>query len=159
LIIRYLKNGKMRKKINKIVLLSFLLVIVGCAEKSIEKCNLQTSSGITYVDGKIFTGSCHIFYNDTILKQTLTYKRGVITKQVNYYLLPSEQIEYIGHWKDGKIHGDFESYYENGSMSIKGQLTEGQYDGDWTYWDDDGTVNKEVTYDMGTVTDSIYHKE
>ncbi len=145
----------MRKNI---ILYSFLLLILGCAEKSIEECNLLTESGITYVDGKIFTGSCHIFYGDTILKQTLTYKRGVITKQVNYYLTEEEQIEYIGYWKDGKIHGDFESYYENGTMSIKGQLTEGQYDGEWDYWDEDGSLNKELTYDMGEVTDSIYYK-
>ena len=145
----------MRKNI---ILYSFLLLILGCAEKSIEECNLLTESGITYVDGKIFTGSCHIFYNDTILKQTLTYKRGVITKQVNYYLTEEEQIEYIGYWKDGKIHGDFESYYENGTMSIKGQLIEGQYDGEWDYWDEDGSLNKELTYDMGEVTDSIYYK-
>tara|TARA_Y100000996_G_C22318043_1_gene559084 strand:+ start:141 stop:581 length:441 start_codon:yes stop_codon:yes gene_type:complete len=145
----------MRKNI---ILYSFLLLILGCAEKSIEECNLLTESGITYVDGKIFTGSCHIFYGDTILKQTLTYKRGVITKQVNYYLTEEEQIEYIGYWKDGKIHGDFESYYENGTMSIKGQLIEGQYDGEWDYWDEDGSLNKELTYDMGEVTDSIYYK-
>ena len=145
----------MRKNI---ILYSFLLVIVGCAEKSIEACDLYTESGITYVDGKIFTGSCHIFYNDTILKQTLTYKRGIITKQVNYYLTDGSQIEYIGHWKDGKIHGDFESYYQNGKMSIQGQLIEGQYDGEWDYWDEDGSLNKELTYDMGEVTDSIYYK-
>tara|TARA_X000000368_G_C22773328_1_gene598151 strand:+ start:143 stop:583 length:441 start_codon:yes stop_codon:yes gene_type:complete len=145
----------MRKNI---ILYSFLLLILGCAEKSIEECNLLTESGITYVDGKIFTGSCHIFYGDTILKQTLTYKKGVISKQVNYYLTEEEQIEYIGYWKDGKIHGDFESYYENGTMSIKGQLIEGQYDGEWDYWDEDGSLNKELTYDMGEVTDSIYYK-
>ena len=144
--------------IKKTILLSFLLITTSCAEKSIEPCNLSTESGITYVDGKIFTGSCHIFYGDTILKQTLTYKRGVITKQVNYYLTEEEQIEYIGYWKDGKIHGDFESYYENGNMSIQGQLTEGQYDGEWDYWDEDGSLNKELTYDMGEVTDSIYYK-
>jgi len=145
----------MRKKI---ILYSFLLIIVGCAEKSIEACNLSTQNSITYSNGKIYTGSCHIFYNDSLLYRTLTYKRGKITKQVNYYL-PSEKLEYIGHWKDGKIHGDFESYYENGTMSIKGQLIEGLYDGDWTYWDDDGTVNKELTYDMGTVLDSTYYKD
>ena len=149
------KNKKMRKII---ILYSFLLVIVGCAEKSIEACNLNTQNGVTYSDGKVYSGSCHIFWNDSLLSQTLTYKRGKIAKQVNYYI-PSEQIEYIGHWKDGRIHGDFESYYENGVMSIKGQLIEGYYDGEWDYWDDDGTLNKELTYDMGAVIDSIYYKE
>ena len=148
---------KMIKMIKKLLLVSCLLITIGCAEKSIEKCNLLTQSGITTVDGKIFTGSCHIIHSDTLITQTLTFKRGKISKQVNYYV-PSGEIEYIGHWKNGKIHGDFESYYENGIMSIDGQLIEGQYDGEWTYWDDDGTMNKELTYDMGTVIDSTYYK-
>ena len=76
-----------------------------------------TKNGITYTDGKVFNGKCNIFYNDTLLWKTRTYKRGMEVKEISYYV-PGGELEYVGYKKNGLIHGDFVSYYPNGEISI-----------------------------------------
>ncbi len=68
------------------------------------------------------------------------------------------QLEYIGKQKKGVIHGDFVSYYPNGEVSIEGYIKDGQYDGDWIYYDDDGSLNKTLIWKNGEQIDSIAHK-
>ena len=127
-------------------------------EKTIERCNLVTEKNISKSNGKIFTGSCNIYSNDTILLKTLTYKRGDLRKEVTYY--PStNQIEYIGNRRNGIIQGDFKSFYRNGVMSIEGELDKGRYIGEWNYYDDDGSLNKTLNYDKnGALVETINFK-
>tara|TARA_B100000767_G_scaffold236987_1_gene230990 strand:- start:793 stop:1290 length:498 start_codon:yes stop_codon:yes gene_type:complete len=141
----------------KLLIVGLILTVIGCQKKPIPKCNLLTENGITYTDGRKYTGTCNIFYSDSILMTTVTYKRGYINKSVGYHL-GTQQIEYIGYRKDGMIDGEFISYYENGVTSIEGQLDMGQPYGEWTYYDSDNSVNKKVIYENGKVIDSTYYK-
>ena len=144
-------------KINRILVFLALFIIIGCQEKETLPCNLQTKNSITYSDGKVFTGSCHMFYEDEFLWKTLTYKRGKVLKEVTYYV-PEGGIEYIGNRnKDGQIDGDFMRYFKNGNIEIEGQLERGYYDGDWKYYNEEGELIKEITWDMGTEVDSIIY--
>ena len=69
------------------------------------------------------------------------------------------EIEYVGYKKNGLIHGDFVSYYPNGEVSIEGELDQSKYQGEWNYYDDDGSLNKTINYDdEGVAIDTIYHK-
>ena len=145
----------------KLILLLFFMIIYACQNevKQIEKCNLSVSNSIAFTDkGKKFTGICNIFYNDSVLWKTTTYKRGKKTGETSYYI-PEGTLEYVGSERDGKIHGDFISYYRNGKISIEGKLEMGKYVGDWKYYDDDGLLNKTLTYNKkGEKIDSIMHK-
>ena len=147
--------------ITKSIILTFLILfMISCqkGEKTIERCNLVTEKNISKSNGKIFTGSCNIYSNDTILLKTLTYKRGDLRKEVTYY--PStNQIEYIGNRRNGIIQGDFKSFYRNGIMSIEGELDKGRYIGEWNYYDDDGSLNKTLNYDKnGALVETINFK-
>ena len=79
-------------------------------------------------------------------------------KEISYYV-PGGEIEYVGYKKNGLIHGDFVSYYPNGEVSIAGELEQSKYQGEWNYYDDDGSLNKTINYDdEGVAIDTIYHK-
>ena len=138
------------------IILVFLgLFIIGCAEKEILPCSLKVDNGITYSDGKVYSGSCHMIYEDEFLWKTLTYKRGKLYKEISYHI-PEGGIDYIGYRdKDGNIHGSFEKYYKNGNMEIDGQLKTGYYNGNWDYFNEEGELIKEIRYKMGEVIDSI----
>lgn len=145
----------MNKK--NIILLLFLL-IVSCQDNSteIKKCYVETLNGIGYMDGKIFTGNCNVYYNDSIIWKKRFYKRGKMIKEISYYL-PGGELEYIGNRLNGEIHGDFKSYYRNGNPSIEGKMNMGYHDGVWKYYNDDGTLNKTLTYKKRELIDSIFH--
>ena len=140
----------------------FLLIISSCQNdfSEVTKCNVSIDNGLGYVDGKKYSGRCNIFYNDSLLWKTRTYKDGLQTQEISYYLFEGQgQVEYIGNSKNGHIHGDFISYYTNGQVSIKGKLSKGYYIGEWNYWDDDGSLNKTLIYNKkGEKIDSIGHK-
>ena len=129
----------------KIIITFTIFLTIGCNNKIVEKCNLEIKNNIAFKDGKRFSGDCLIYAQDTILYRTMTYKRGKQKKEIAYYI-SNGQIEYIGYRKNGQINGDFISYYENGNISIEGQLDEGIYVGEWNYYDDDGSLNKIVIY-------------
>lgn len=146
----------MRKKA---LFFMIILTFYGCVNESKEifPCNFQVDNGLTYVDGKIYSGTCNVFYNDTLLWKTRTYKRGLAVKEIGYYI--DGNIEYIGEERNGLIDGNFISYYQNGQISIEGELDMGKYIKEWKYYDDDGTLNKTLIYNKnGKIIDSIYHK-
>ena len=148
----------MRKK-----LLFFIvsLVIYSCMNEPavIQKCSIKVDNGISYVDGKKFSGKCNVLWQDSILWKTRTYKRGKKIAETSYYI-PEGTLQYVGSEKDGKIDGDFTSYYRNGVVSIKGKLDNGLYIGEWLYYDDDGSLNKTLYYNKkGEKIDSIMHKQ
>tara|TARA_B100000989_G_C19170678_1_gene315339 strand:+ start:22 stop:462 length:441 start_codon:yes stop_codon:yes gene_type:complete len=136
-----------------------ILTFYGCINdsKEIPACNFEVQNGLTYTDGRLLGGKCNVFYNDTLLWKTRTYKKGKLVEEIGYYFDGS--IEYVGKEKDGKIDGDFISYYPNGQVSIEGELDMGKYIDEWKYYDDDGTLNKTLKYNSsGQMIDSIYHK-
>ena len=144
----------------KIALLIIFLTIYSCQNNSKEilACNIETQNGFGFVDGRKYTGTCNIYWNDSITWKTRTYKRGRIVKETSYYL-PGGELEYIGGRKNGYINGDFISYYPNGEVSITGKVKMGKYVGKWEYFDDDGSLNKTLYYNKsGELTDSIFSK-
>tara|TARA_B100000035_G_C20840917_1_gene483025 strand:+ start:29 stop:472 length:444 start_codon:yes stop_codon:yes gene_type:complete len=147
----------MNKKI-AFFILCFTMYSCQNNSKEIFRCNIDTQNGIGYVDGKKYNGTCNIYFNDSILWKTRTYKRGYMIKESSYYL-PGGELEYIGESKNGFIHGDFISYYPNGNVSIEGEVDRGKYIGEWKYYDDDGSLNKTLIYNKeGLKIDSIGHK-
>ena len=140
-------------KINKI--LAFLaLLTIGCAEKEILPCNISTTNGIAYTDGKVFSGSCHYFVGENnILWKKVTYKWGKLSKEIAYY--ENGVLYYIGHInRDGHIHGAFTKYFRNGTLELEGQLINGYRDGNWEVYNESGNLIQEIDYEMGDIIDS-----
>ena len=78
-------------------------------------------------------------------------------KEISYHV-PEGSIDYIGYRdRDGHVHGDFVKYFKNGNTELEGQLIKGYYDGDWQYYNEEGELTKEITWDMGTEVDSIIY--
>lgn len=71
-------------------------------------------------------------------------RHGVWTwKSADGQLLRKETFR-AGNW-----HGAYESYHENGKLSLKGQYTDGKKDGVWVYTHDTGTPYRKQTFKMG----------
>ena len=160
MIVSFKQKLKFLKMKKKLLFFIVLLTIYSCQnnDREIPTCKLDVQNGITYTDGKVFNGKCNIFYSDTLLWKTRTYKRGMEVKEISYYV-PGGEIEYVGYKKNGLVHGDFVSYYPNGEVSIEGELEQSKYQGEWNYYDDDGSLNKTINYDdEGVAIDTIYHK-
>tara|TARA_S200000501_G_C20366181_1_gene544138 strand:+ start:110 stop:541 length:432 start_codon:yes stop_codon:yes gene_type:complete len=123
-------------------------IIIGCSEKEILPCNINMDKGIAYTNGKIFNGSCN-YYVEDVLWKTLTYKRGQLSKEIAYYIDgDGGEIEYVGYRnKDGHIDGEFERYFRNGQLEVKGQLENGYRVGDWKIYNEQGDLTEEVSYD------------
>ena len=45
-----------------------------------------------------------------------------------------------GTYKDGKVNGKWEKWYENGQKFIEGTYRDGKKVGEWTYYNEDGTI-------------------
>ena len=145
----------------KIPFYIIILTFYGCQNNSaeIQPCNLQVNNSITYSNGIKYSGTCNIILEDSLLWKTRTYKKGKKTGETGYYI-PEGTLEYVGSEKNGKIDGDFISYYRNGEISIEGELDMGRYVGEWKYYDDDGSLNKTLNYNKkGEKIDSIMHKQ
>jgi len=145
----------------KIPFYIIILIFYGCQNNSaeIQPCNLQVNNSITYSNGIKYSGTCNIILEDSLLWKTRTYKKGKKTGETGYYI-PEGTLEYVGSEKNGKIDGDFISYYRNGEISIEGELDMGRYVGEWKYYDDDGSLNKTLNYNKkGEKIDSIMHKQ
>ena len=145
--------------IKKTIFFILFATFCGCQKnyKELKACNFKVDNSIAYFEGKTYSGLCNLYYNDTLVWKTLTYKRGRITKEIGYYF-PGGEVEYVGKLKNGIRDGDFIAYYPNGIVSIQGYLNDGKFDGDWIYYDDDGSLNKTLVWDKGVQLDSIPHK-
>ena len=146
MIINKLPHIKM-KTINKLFVIIAILSI-GCSEKEILPCNLNTQNGIAYdVNSRVYNGTCHYIIENGVLWKTTTYKRGKLHKEIAYYL-DNGGIEYIGYRdKDGNIDGRFERYFRNGKIELEGQLRAGYRYGKWQIYNDKGDLVEEIEYD------------
>ena len=52
---------------------------------------------------------------------------------------------------DGKEHGDYTVYRENGKPIFKGHYDHGICDGTWYFYDEDGTQTKKIKADANTI--------
>ena len=87
----------------------------------------------------IFGGE-EVTHDDLVLREGLYYKKstdvpftGKVTGQ--------EQ----GSFKDGRKHGRWVSYYDNGQVWMKGTYKNGKREGTWFDYHKDGTVDEKWT--------------
>jgi antitoxin component YwqK of YwqJK toxin-antitoxin module len=95
---------------------------------------------------------------------------------INYYNNgnPSEKITWVndkkdGPWeqffanntpklkatyKDGQLDGEFNVNYESGKPYLKGGYRNSLREGKWIFFNEDGTTDMELTYQMGNTPDA-----
>jgi len=141
-------------KKNILFALIITITILGCSEKEILPCNLETINGKTYNNNKIYSGTCHYYVENNVLWKTLTYKKGKLSKEIAYYIDDGGTggIEYIGYRnEDGHIDGEFERYYRNGQLELKGEVNQGYRIGNWKVYNEEGDLIEEITYDSNGI--------
>ncbi len=58
------------------------------------------------------------------------------------YFDGTDQVHIKAETRDGKFHGDFEEYYENGNMRSEGSYRKGRKTGRWKYYNEQGELTE-----------------
>lgn len=88
------------------------------------------SNGLTYKNSKLFSGSCITHHSNLKIRSVQSYKNG-------------------------KDHGDWVFYFDNGIIETKGQFSEGVKKGIWEYYNSKGQLRLTVQYnDVGEIINS-----
>lgn len=83
---------------------------------------------VSYKEGKI-DGAVKV-YNNGVLSRILPYSEGKMTEGLFQQFHPVETIDYSYTLKDGKAHGEYESYFASGELYRKGSYKEDELDGE-----------------------------
>ena len=67
-------------------------------------------------ESKPFTGAAKILYRD------------------------SDVVKVVFHFREGRLNGDFEYFYPDGSTRWNGKYQDGHFTGQWQEWDDSGNL-------------------
>jgi antitoxin component YwqK of YwqJK toxin-antitoxin module len=120
---------------------------------------------------------CYYSYYDHSLTTKEIYSKGKRNgPMINYYNNgnPSEKITWVndkkdGPWeqffanntpklkatyKDGQLDGEFNVNYESGKPYLKGGYRNSLREGKWIFFNEDGTTDMELTYQMGNTPDA-----
>jgi hypothetical protein len=83
----------------------------------------------------------------------LVYRDGIVYKKFSDVPFTGKITGKItGTFKNGKKHGPWVSYYDNGQLMGKGNYKNGKTDGPWVSFNIDGTVYEKYT---GTVKNGV----
>ena len=120
---------------NKITILFLILIITSCSESKEEKQSDLTIEGDTTQKE-----------NNNISDSTTEKKDSTITI---YY--PTGEIRYVQSYDIfGDLTGEWINYYKNGKIKQKGYYSNGQVNGIWKYYNEDGTLQREELIELDT---------
>lgn len=124
----------MIRSMTTIGILFVLMLIPGCAsgEKYVTKEE-------TYPEGQIKSRVQYLIRDG----------QEVLWGEATYYYV-SGGIEIRCEHANGKRHGKYETFYDNGEPKEAGAFAYGNRDGEWQEWDSEGKVTK-TTYVAGKV--------
>jgi hypothetical protein len=60
--------------------------------------------------------------------------KGSLYGEVRDYRLATQQLAYRQHYAQGVRQGDYEAYYPNGKLQMRGTYTHGEPSGEWHFW-------------------------
>ncbi len=81
-------------------------------------------------------------------------KKGELIKGTFYY--EDGSIRQEGTYKDGKLHGEWISYQQDGKKNAIAQYEEGNKTGKWFFWTND--ILTEVDYQKNTIAEARNYK-
>jgi antitoxin component YwqK of YwqJK toxin-antitoxin module len=49
----------------------------------------------------------------------------------------------------GVLHGPYRDYWSNGVVSLEGQYADGQQEGEWRFYNEDGSLREKLYFERG----------
>lgn len=141
-------------KIKKILITTFiLLILVGCG-KEIDISQKQIRNGVVYTvnQNKPFTGKVVGKYKNGQQKLVENFKNGKFEgEQVYYY--ENGQIEEKLSYQDGNPVGVYYEYHRNGEVAYTGEFLNGKKNGEWNRYTEDKKLILTEIYRDGKLED------
>ena len=120
-------------------------------------------------DGGVYIGTRQaVYYRDNTMNDWTLYNSNLPLQTFSVQLIPyykdgkldglsesyyeNGQLHIRWNTKDGKQEGLFESYHENGQLHIRGNIKDGKPDGLIEYFDEEGNQLKTEEYKEGVFT-------
>ena len=91
-----------------------------------------------------------VYHSNGLMRESTTHKKigkHEIVSIKSYY--PSGKTSAIKTYRDDKLHGEYEEKHPNGNKKTKGIIENGEMDGEWTFWYDNGEVESNLTFKSG----------
>lgn len=110
----------MKKK--PISVLILLITIVGCKKIDCSKLIFDDVNKLTYKNNQLFSGKCYSYFSDS-------------------------KLESVREYKDGKDHGEWIFYYDNGNIATEGSMKENKKIKNWKYYFYSGELQYLHNYD------------
>jgi antitoxin component YwqK of YwqJK toxin-antitoxin module len=142
---------------NKILIILSFVVLTSCAPNEVPSKDLIERQGLTYeVNSQTpFSGISVEYYFDTIIKNEfedrVLLQRTTFTKGIKNGLYESFHPNGAWHeknvnYKDGKLDGLVEVYYDNGQLEQKGNFKDGEQHGLVEIYHENGQLKEEKNY-------------
>ena len=113
----------------KTLLFVLALIFSGCADPVLRNLDDLVQQGDTYLD-----------------RETMRPHSGPAFR---FFPNDTTRIERRMNLKDGKRHGPYEEYRENGQLQLKTNYVAGERDGQLEYYDENGQLRSKTTYVAG----------
>lgn len=142
-------NLRLCKKMNKQRILSVLLVVavVGNLIYWIPWPDVTHAAvrKVMYDDG---TGVRETFWPNGQPRTSYHQQKGN-TEGLFQQWYESGQKQFEATFVSGRLHGEFRSWHEDGSASLFGRWENGLRSDTWTFWDTNGIVLSQISYEHG----------
>ena len=138
------------KKLNQSYKFFIVISFIVCAFFLTQGCTKRTCrdvnyiEGVSYRNGKLFTGECITNHLNNTIKSIQNYKNGLDHGEWTFYH-ENGNIEVKGLFKENKKVGEWKYYYKNGNMKNLQIFNEnGNRTGTWIDFDSLGNVIRKV---------------
>ncbi len=92
-------------------------------------------------------GTYKSYYDDLItVQETGKISAGLRTGEWNVLSATDGNVIQKSNYKDGKLNGKQESYFEGGELSVEGNMIDNKREGEWKWYYQNGTVETTITY-------------
>lgn len=135
-------------------LMGFVLALQACNDNArsiwvnLSGGDVVTKGGITYMNGKAFTGNVYSVYSNGDTAFIGTYedgkKKGVFTE---WY--PNGAQKTLTHYKNGRKNGMYKGWYADGKPKFECAYKDDIYNGNVKEWFPDGQLYKDFNYVNG----------
>ena len=128
-------NRKGEKMKRMLIVITVLMLIVGCTKEPMNFEKLQERDGLMYEvnSTKPYSGKAISLYENGQKKGEGTFKDGK-REGLFVYWHENGQKSQEETFKDGKREGLFVYWYENGKKKSEGTFIDGTPQPDWKYW-------------------------
>ncbi len=134
---------KKSKIIINCLLVIFVLLVLGCAEKRVLEDELVKRHGVYYFQGEPFTGTAFDVYRDGQVRYEQKYKNGV-PDGVYKEWYENGQIKIETNYENELQFGSFKKWYENGQLKEQTTLKYSAAIGSIKHWHENGQLAYEI---------------